>query len=78
MYTLQRDNVVKLTDSTVKRDRYISEGYHLVEDPVSQSEEHPAALPDEGAPTEAEQPEETPAGEAPAKGKVKPGDKRNS
>ncbi len=66
MYTLQRDNVVKLTDSTVKRDRYISEGYHLVEDP------------DEGAPTEAEQPEGTPAGEAPAKGKVKPGDKRNS
>lgn len=31
MYTLQRDNVVKLTDSEVKRDKYIAEGYRIVE-----------------------------------------------
>ena len=30
MYTLKRDNVVKLTDSAVKRDKYIAEGYKLV------------------------------------------------
>ncbi len=32
MYTLQRDNVVKITDSENSRDKYLSEGFKLVED----------------------------------------------
>lgn len=66
MYTLQRDNVVKLTDSKVKRDRYISEGYSLVEQPEAAADTEPESIP------------ETPETEKPAKGKVKPGDKRNT
>lgn len=73
MFKLKHDNVVKLTDSPVKRDQYISEGYVLVEPPGEQ----PAALPDEGAPAETEPTGDAPE-EAPTKGKVKPGDKRNS
>lgn len=46
MYTLQRDNVVKMTDSEVKRDKYLAEGYHLV------GEEKP----EEGKPEEDKQP----------------------
>lgn len=39
MYTLQRENVVKLTDSEVKRDKYIAEGFHIVESvPVDDTE----------------------------------------
>lgn len=49
MYTLKRDNVVKLTDSTEKRDRYISEGYKLVEKPVAVTETPPAG---DGRPAE--------------------------
>lgn len=40
MYTLQRDNVVKMTDSEVKRDKYLAEGYHLVEE-KTEAEEKP-------------------------------------
>lgn len=50
MYTLQRDNVVKMTDSEVKRDKYLAEGYHLV------VEDNPAA---EGEPEEDNQPKQT-------------------
>lgn len=32
MYTLQNGNVVKITDSADRRDKYISEGYRLVAD----------------------------------------------
>ena len=74
MFKLKHDNVVKLTDSPVKRDQYISEGYVLVEPP----EEQHADLPNEGAPAETEPTEDNPAEEAPAKGKVKPGDRKNS
>lgn len=49
MFTLQKDNVVKLTDSEVKRDRYIAAGYQLVED-----------KPEEGQP-ESDKAEEKPA-----------------
>lgn len=52
MYTLQRGNVVKLTDSTVKRDNYIADGFSLVEEPADNpeklSEQNPEKLPDEG------------------------------
>lgn len=82
MYTLQKDNVVKLTDSEVKRDKYIAAGYNLVVEPVEPTveppEEQPADLPNEGAPAETEPTEDNPAEEAPAKGKVKPGDRKNS
>lgn len=60
MYTLQRGNVVKLTDSTVKRDKYIADGFELVEEPAENPaenpdklpEENPDKLPEEGAPAE--------------------------
>lgn len=88
MYTLQRANVVKLTDSEVKRDKYISEGYTLVEEPVEQTEGQPAALPDEGAPVndsgaltndgDNAETEQKDGAEACAKGKVKSGDKKGS
>lgn len=77
MYKLKRDNVVKLTNSPVKRDSYISEGYTLIEEP----EEQPAKLPDEGAPTNEGDNAETQqkdGAEAVAKGKVKSGDKKGS
>ena len=53
MYTLQRYNVVKVTDSEVKRDKYLADGYKLIEEPVQPPEDKP-----EDKPTE--QPEETP------------------
>lgn len=31
MYTLQNGNVVKITDSADKRDKYLAAGFHLVE-----------------------------------------------
>lgn len=84
MYTLQRANVVKLTDSEVKRDKYISGGYTLVEEP----EGKPEALPDEGAPVndsgaltndgDNAETEQKDGAEACAKGKVKSGDKKGS
>ena len=54
MYTLQRYNVVKVTDSEVKRDKYLADGYKLVEEPV----QPPAAPPEE---TPADKPEDKPA-----------------
>ena len=82
MYTLQRANVVKLTDSEVKRDKYISEGYTLVGEPVGQTEGQPAAFTDDGAPDNNDgdnaEKEQKDGAEACAKGKVKSGDKKGS
>ena len=50
MFTLQRDNVVKLTDSLEKRDSYIAQGYKLIE-----------KQPEEPAPAENGTDEGTPA-----------------
>ena len=65
MYTLQRDNVVRLTDSEVKRDKYLSEGFELVEEPAEQPAGNPEENP-EGQPEN--KPEEIPeVKEKPAK-----------
>lgn len=61
MFTLQKDNVVKLTDSEVKRDRYIAAGYQLVEDkPESAQADKAEDKPEEGQP-ESDKAEEKPA-----------------
>ena len=56
MYTLQRGNVVKLTDSTVKRDKYAADGFMLVDNPAENPEElpeqNPEELPEEGTTAE--------------------------
>lgn len=59
MFTLQKDNVVKLTTSEVKRDRYIELGYRLIED--NPAEEQPENTPNENLPAT----DETPAAENP-------------
>lgn len=41
MYTLQNGNVVKITDSADKRDKYIEAGFHLVEKVPADTENNP-------------------------------------
>ena len=41
MYTLQNGNVVKITDSADKRDKYIEAGFHLVEKVPADIENNP-------------------------------------
>lgn len=41
MYTLQNGNVVKITDSADKRDKYIAAGFHLVEKAPADTENNP-------------------------------------
>ena len=41
MYTLQNGNVVKITDSADKRDKYIAAGFHLVEKVPADIENNP-------------------------------------
>ena len=60
MYTLQRDNVVRLTDSEVKRDKYLAEGFELVEQPAGNPEENPEGQP-ENKPEEIPEVKEKPA-----------------
>ena len=55
MYTLQRDNVVRLTDSEVKRDKYLSEGFELIEQPADPLPDNLEDLPEN-------KPEEIPEG----------------
>lgn len=52
MFTLQKDNVVKLTTSEVKRDRYIELGYRLIED--NHDEEQSENTPHENPPANGE------------------------
>lgn len=54
MFTLQKDNVVKLTTSEVKRDRYIELGYRLIED--NPAEEQSEYTPNENPPANGESP----------------------
>jgi hypothetical protein len=46
MYTLQRYNVVKKTDSEVKRDKYLSEGFELIEQPAEPLPDNPEGAPE--------------------------------
>ena len=41
MYTLQNGNVVKITDSADKRDKYLAAGFHLVEKAPADIENNP-------------------------------------
>ena len=41
MYTLQNGNVVKITDSADKRDKYLAAGFHLVEKAPADTENNP-------------------------------------
>lgn len=73
MFTLQKDNVVKLTTSEVKRDRYIELGYRLIEDSPAeeQSENTPHENPSaNGGTSEAENPEPDKAEDKPSKKKA--------
>lgn len=51
MYTLQNGNVVKITDSEDKRDKYLAAGFHLVE-------KVPAVEPEGSSPDTENNPEE--------------------
>lgn len=46
MYTLQRYNVVKKTDSEVKRDKYLAEGFELIEQPAEPLPDKPEDTPE--------------------------------
>ena len=73
MFTLQKDNVVKLTTSEVKRDRYIEQGYRLIEElPAEEQSEY---TPNENPPAadgtpEVDNPESDKAEKKPAKKKA--------
>lgn len=51
MFTLQNGNVVKITDSEDKRDKYLAAGFHLVE-------KVPAVEPEGNSPDTENNPEE--------------------
>ena len=48
MYTLQRDNVVKITDSTEKRDSYIAAGFREISAPAVNPEKPKAKVKADG------------------------------
>ncbi len=59
MYTLQNGNVVKITDSADKRDKYIAAGFHLVEKaPAADTEDKPEGKSEEKSPDTENNPEE--------------------
>lgn len=65
MYTLQNGNVVKITDSEDKRDKYLAAGFHLVEKvPAADTEGNSPDTennPEEKQPDTENKPEEKPA-----------------
>lgn len=65
MFTLQNGNVVKITDSEDKRDKYLAAGFHLVEKvPAADIENNPPdteSNPEDIPPDNEGKPEEKPA-----------------